>query len=108
MVEFVQDLHSKVGFEPLLVRAGDEILLGSVAEVGLEYAGGTHGQEVFVDDRVELDEAFGDQCLKVGVAYRPRCLALCCQRVGEIAEALGADGRPIVGEFGKARASAAS
>ena len=91
MVELVEHGRTEVALEALLVRAGDEVLLGAVAEVRLEDARGADRQEVFVDDGVELDEAGGDQRFDVACRGDTGLAALLRQRVAEIAETGFAD-----------------
>ncbi len=57
MRKFIEHRRAKISFEFPLARARSEFLAVIVTEIGLEDTSRTHGQEVFIDDRIKLHGA---------------------------------------------------
>ncbi len=101
MLEFIKNFGAKVFLETLLVRAFHKILRVVVAQIGLEDTSSTDRQEVFIDDRIELDCAAFDQGLNIGIWSEGCKTCGILDRIGEITKAFFANASPCVRESRK-------
>src|SRR5690606_32378672 len=98
VLEFIKHFRAQIILETLLVGAFNKILRFVVAQIGLEYTGSTDRQEVFIDNRVELNCTSFNQNLDIGTRLKSFKLCSILDRIGEVAEARFANACPRIGE----------